>query len=82
MAAFHSAHAGCFCPPADTPATRSRDQDADGALPCFLEEGLLLGVGFGVADRGDLLTGDTYDFPVHVTAALIGPLMTPCSYSL
>ncbi|HUE17807.1 MAG TPA: hypothetical protein VMR25_26865 [Planctomycetaceae bacterium] len=51
-------------------------------MPCFLEEGLPLGVGFGVADRGDLLTGDTYDFPVHVTAALIGPLMTPCSYSL
>ena len=34
---------------------RAADQHPDGAAPDFLEEGLLLGVGFGVADGGDLL---------------------------
>ncbi len=31
------------------------DEDADGTVADFLEEGLFLGVGFGIADGGDLL---------------------------
>ena len=34
---------------------RAADQHAHRALPDLLEEGLFLGVGFGVADGGDLL---------------------------
>jgi hypothetical protein len=35
------------------------DQHANRTIPDFLEEGLFLGVGFGIADGGDLLAGDT-----------------------
>jgi len=37
---------------------RASDQHSHRALADFLEEGLLLGVGFSVADRGDLFAGD------------------------
>jgi hypothetical protein len=34
---------------------RAADQHADRSLPDLLEKRLLLGIGFGVADGGDLL---------------------------
>ena len=34
---------------------RAADQHAHRTLPHLLEEGLFLGVGFGIADGGDLL---------------------------
>ena len=43
---------------AGTHFLRAADQHAHRPLPYFLEVGLFLGVGFGVADTGDLLARD------------------------
>ena len=38
---------------------RAAEEDTHRTLPHLLEEGLLLAVGFGIADGGDLFAGDT-----------------------